>query len=269
MPPTPQADVPAAHATETDRNFGIAIARAFDVLRCYSPATPLLGISDIARMTGLPKATVSRLTYTLEQLGYLYRLLPTGKYRLGWGVLSLGYPLLTGMPLRHLARPLMHALAKEMGANVNLGTFDRLNVIFVESARFDETSAARPDIGVSHSLLGTVMGRTLLQSLRDGPREALGNRLRLADEAAWEAAQPALAEARRDLERQGFHVSRNANFPGVVVVAAPMTVPDYETPLVFNCALPLARAGDGEPERIVGPRLVGMAQTLAIQLGYR
>ncbi len=39
-------------------------------------------------MTGLPKATVSRLTYTLESLGYLYRLMPTGKYRLGWGVLS-------------------------------------------------------------------------------------------------------------------------------------------------------------------------------------
>ena len=111
----------APPTTDTDRDFGVAISRAFDVLRCYSPTRPLLGISELSRLTGLPKATIARLTYTLASLGYLYRVLPAGKYRLGWGILSLGYPLLTGMPLRQVARPAMHALAMHIRANVNLG----------------------------------------------------------------------------------------------------------------------------------------------------
>jgi len=41
------------------------------VLRCFTPLEPLLGNKEISVRTGLPKPTVSRLTYTLTKLGYL------------------------------------------------------------------------------------------------------------------------------------------------------------------------------------------------------
>lgn len=199
-----------------NRNFGIAISRAFDVLRCYSPSQPHLGVSEIARMTGLPKATVSRLTYTLESLGYLYRLMPTGKYRLGWGVLSLGYPLLASMPLRQIARPAMHALAVKLRCNVNLGTIDRLSVVYVETARFDETSVARPDIGATHPLLKSSIGLAILANMDPRRRQPIEN-----------------------LE-----------------------------PLAFNCAMPASQVRKGEVEREIGPRLVAMAKSVELGLGY-
>src|SRR6266571_2034005 len=46
-----------------DRKFVVALARGLDVLRAFTPNEGLLGNQEIVTRTGLPKATVSRLTY--------------------------------------------------------------------------------------------------------------------------------------------------------------------------------------------------------------
>src|SRR3954454_6251454 len=79
---------------EGDRQFATTLARGLEVLRCFTPLEPLLGNKEISVRTGLPKPTVSRLTYTLTKLGYLRHNMRLGKYQLGSAVLSIGYPLL-------------------------------------------------------------------------------------------------------------------------------------------------------------------------------
>src|SRR6516165_2654986 len=59
---------------QKDRNFVIALARGFEVLRAFKPTDGMLGNQEIAARTKLPKPTVSRLTYTLTRLGYLTHL---------------------------------------------------------------------------------------------------------------------------------------------------------------------------------------------------
>src|SRR5687767_15616748 len=54
-----------------DRQFATTLARGLEVLRCFTPLEPMLGNKEISVRTGLPKPTVSRLTYTLTKLGYL------------------------------------------------------------------------------------------------------------------------------------------------------------------------------------------------------
>ncbi len=49
-----------------------------------------------SRQTGLPKATVSRLTFTLAALGYLNYSASQEKYSLGTAVLSLGHAFMKG-----------------------------------------------------------------------------------------------------------------------------------------------------------------------------
>ncbi|HEX7055108.1 MAG TPA: helix-turn-helix domain-containing protein, partial [Burkholderiales bacterium] len=96
---------------EGDRQFATTLARGLEVLRCFTPLEPLLGNKEISVRTGLPKPTVSRLTYTLTKLGYLRHNMRLGKYQLGSAVLSIGYPLLASMNVRQAARPLMKELA--------------------------------------------------------------------------------------------------------------------------------------------------------------
>ena len=74
-----------------DRQFVTALARGLEVLRCFRAENPILGNQEIAQKTGLPKPTVSRLTFTLTELGYLRYSKNLRKYQLGTAVLALGY----------------------------------------------------------------------------------------------------------------------------------------------------------------------------------
>ena len=78
------------------------------------------GQPDLARLTGLPKPTISRITYTLTELGYLRYHPDTGKYSPGYGVLALGYGLLAGLEVRELAKASMTELARQTGGAVAL-----------------------------------------------------------------------------------------------------------------------------------------------------
>src|SRR5688500_13806489 len=74
-----------------DRKFVVALARGLEVLRVFTPSDGLLGNQEISARTGLPKATVTRLTYTLTLLGYLSHIERLGKYQLAPAALALGY----------------------------------------------------------------------------------------------------------------------------------------------------------------------------------
>jgi hypothetical protein len=53
----------------TDPRFNTALARGIAVLRAFELDEQFLGNADIAARTGVPKATISRLTHTLTELG--------------------------------------------------------------------------------------------------------------------------------------------------------------------------------------------------------
>ena len=132
-------------ATPKDRQFVNSLARGFEILRAFAPNDTLLGNQEIAERTGLPKPTVSRLTYTLTRLGYLTYLDRLAKYQLGTSVLALGYAALASMGIRQIAKPHMQALADFAGASIGLG------------------SRAQPDAGA----------RTASSHLRTGDDDAL------------------------------------------------------------------------------------------------
>ena len=78
-------------AEPSDRKFVVALARGLEVLRAFHVRDGFLGNQEIADRTGLPKPTVTRLTYTLCKLGYLMQVPRLGKYQLAPSAITLGY----------------------------------------------------------------------------------------------------------------------------------------------------------------------------------
>ena len=56
-----------------DPSFATTLAHGLDVLAVFRNGSRSLSNADLAASTGLSRPTVSRLTYTLAQLGYLKR----------------------------------------------------------------------------------------------------------------------------------------------------------------------------------------------------
>ena len=175
---------------EGDRQFATTLARGLEVLRCFTPLEPLLGNKEISVRTGLPKPTVSRLTYTLTKLGYLRHNMRLGKYQLGSAVLSLGYPLLASMNVRQVARPLMKELADYCNGSVSMGVRDRLNMVYVESCRSGNGITTLPDIGTAVPISQSVIGRAFLAACTPPEREAVLNQMKVKSPRATASSAP-------------------------------------------------------------------------------
>jgi len=165
-----------------ERKFVVALARGLELLRAFRPGEVLLGNRDFVERTGLPKATVNRLAYTLTTLGYLRFDEAAGKYALDTGVLSLGFALLAGADTLELARPHMRELAREIGAAVSLGCRDGFDMIYLETIR-SETAltlglADRRHIGHMKDQCAVAPGRRLDRRAFDqqrAPASRIGN----------------------------------------------------------------------------------------------
>ena len=67
---------------QADLSFATTLAHGLDVLAAFRNSSGSLSNADLALHTGLSRPTVSRLTYTLAQLGYLKRD-AKGRFELG------------------------------------------------------------------------------------------------------------------------------------------------------------------------------------------
>src|SRR5450755_3539028 len=146
---------------ESDPAFATTLAHGLDVLSAFRNGSGALSNADLAAFTGLSRPTVSRLTHTLAQLGYLKRD-AKGRFVLGLGILAAAYPVLSTLKVRQMARPLMRDFAAYAGGTVSIAMPLGLDFIYVETLRTTDAAPHVPDVGFSSSLAPTAVGRALL-----------------------------------------------------------------------------------------------------------
>lgn len=243
-----------------DPHFATTLAHGLSLLQCFRVDSPVLSNKELAECTGLSKATVSRLTYTLLARGLLTYDAHLRRYQLGPTALSLGYPLLASLRVRQIARPLMKELADHAQGSVSLGIRDRVNMVYIETSRGHEAAAFRPDIGASLPIMNSAMGRAWLAQASGADRKAVLDEI----DALWPEAQEEHAriaeQACRDLAEKGYCVSRGAWQQDVHAVAVPMRTPLDGEILVFNCGVLTGRLKGRAIESTLARRLADMVK---------
>jgi DNA-binding IclR family transcriptional regulator len=252
-----------------ERQFVTALARGLEVLRCFRPGDRMLGNQDIARRTGLPKPTISRITYTLTRLGYLHYLERLGKYQLGTSVLTLGYSLLTNMDILKIARPLMQELADYSHTSVAVGARERLGMVYIQGCHAAEaTVSLRMMIGTQIPIASTSMGRALLCGMSEREREKLLDHIRLEDPREWPKHKAGVEQALKDYHEHGFCFSMGDWRKDVNAVGVPMLPRAGSRLLTFNCAAPSFFLRRHMLEDDIGPRLVNLVRTIEAEAGH-
>lgn len=230
-------------------DFITALARGLDVLRCFRHGVSALGNLDLARLTGLPKPTISRITYTLTELGYLRYHPDTGKYSPGYGVLALGFGLLAGLEVRELAKASMTELARATGGAVALGAFDGDAMTYVEAIHGSSALYLRLPVGYRASL-DSAMGRAYLASL---PAQAGADALARLGEAA--PAEAAIERARAELRETGCCYAIGEWQSGINAVAVPFSSITGEGVFVMSCGGPASLLPEADLHTRVAPLL--------------
>lgn len=250
---------------ETDRKFIEALARGLDVLRAFRPGDGLLGNQEIARRTGLPKSSVSRLTYTLTTLGYLTYSEHTEKYQLGSGVLALGYAFVSNLAIRQVARPLMQDLANNTGTSVGLSDRDHLKMIYVEYCSPANVMTFRHEVGDRVSLARGSAGRAYLAALPEDEREFFYKHLEQQNPSAWPVIQQGILESLQSYRDQGFCYSYGDWNPDVNGIAVPLVL-GKNSVYCFNAGGPAYRLSREFLQQEVAPQLKNMVRNIEATL---
>lgn len=273
IPPNPRsADQSACPAGNSDLGDSpgmciMPLARALAVLGAFSPDRYWMTNRDIARETGIPVPSVTRIVQSLVSLAYLHRDPVHKKCRLTASALSLGYAAAVPTDMVSVARNPMQAFADATDTCVVLGTRDRLDLMVLEA---QVGRHALLDLGLSAGvrvpLCAGPMGWALLAALPESERFYLLGNVERRSGSDWPSRRRGIAEGVSQLHNAGYCMSAMTDKPGLVSVAVPVCVPDLP-PVVLACIGRSARMARSRIERELAPRLMAMACALREQWG--
>ncbi len=250
---------------DADPRFNNALARGLAVLRAFQVDRKLLGNLELAQITGLARPTVSRLTYTLTQLGYLRHREDIGQYELAAGVVGLAYPYLANQAVPPVARPLMLALAQQTGTNVGLGVQEDLSVLYLEYALGEANPNRLQRAGFRIPLVRTGMGRACIAGMRPEARERLFEQLRQYYKREWTELRKQLDDAVAQVQVRGYCIAAGTFNVHTNSVAVPFVHGEGETIMALNSQGHAQRQSPAVMARN-GKRLLEMAQELRRRL---
>ncbi|WP_375261218.1 IclR family transcriptional regulator [Palleronia sp.] len=253
-----------------DRRFATTLARGLSVLRAFRPADDGLGNAEIAERTGLPKSTVSRLTYTLHSLGYLTHARHGERYRPGPALLALGNVAAASIGFVELAGPIMQRLADETRTLTLLGVRDRGRLLLTKVWRPAGVSSIWLDVGHRVPIRGSSSGACYLAAV---PEDVLP---RVADEAQGDrgltidTATAIRAGAYDQLFARGFVITDPAEYfaANIHAVSTPFHPRDLTEPVVFTCGALPEDLTVARMETEVGPALRASVRELETALGH-
>lgn len=248
-----------------DRKFVSALARGLDILRAFRPHETTLTNQEIALRTGLPKPTISRLTHTLCRLEYLVYSERTGTYRLGAGVLALGFGVLSGMEMSERAADELLFLCNGPNPHLtaSLGERFRMSVIYTAVRRSQQAVALTNHIGARLPLFHSAIGRVMLATMPATERQGLfdlatserpNDRGRLTD---------SLGRALEDYANYGFCTSFGEWLPEVNGIAAPVYSLNGDRVYGINVGGPSFMVEPGELIDAYGPRILDATRRLS------
>ncbi|MBB3044023.1 IclR family transcriptional regulator [Nocardioides soli] len=116
--------------TQRDVLSPSVLSRAFALLGCFPTDGTSLGVTELARRSGMPKATTHRMLQEMIKLGVVDR---TGTgYQIGMRLFELGQLANEVRTLRDRALPRLDHLRERTGATVHMVVLDQTDVVYLE-----------------------------------------------------------------------------------------------------------------------------------------
>ncbi|MFE6285821.1 IclR family transcriptional regulator C-terminal domain-containing protein [Streptomyces sp. NPDC057877] len=178
--PTPQPGPPpsnlaiwtGASKQQLGREFIESLARGLTVLTAFGEGRAELTLTEVARATGLARATARRALITYEHLG-LATQTPHRTFALTPRTLSLGFPPLSRTSLPDIASPHLAALTREIHESASLATLtpDGREIQYTARVATTRIMSVNITIGTRLPAYATSMGRVLLADAAHEPNE--------------------------------------------------------------------------------------------------
>lgn len=226
---------PSPHVQSLGR--GLAVMEAFDADH------DAMTLSDVARRTGLTRATARRFLLTLVDLGYmrtdgrLFTLTPQ--------VLRLGHAYLSSMGLPDIAQPHLEALSAQLAESVSVAVLDGSEIVYVARVATRRIMTVGISVGTRFPAYATSMGRVLLAALptEERSKTLLHNDFRALTDRTITSATALERELVRVRDR-GYSLVDQELEPGLRSLAVPLVGSAGEVVAALNVSTQVRPVSD-------------------------
>lgn len=210
-------------AIEWDKDDVGVLNRMALVLEAFGPEEETLGVSALARRTGLSKSTVHRLVQQLQAVGFLER--DGTQARLGLRLFELGQLVGAQRTLREVATPFMADLREATRQTVHLAVLTGRHVLYVEILESPNAPNFGSRVGGRLPAHATAVGKAILaHSPQNMINQVLAERLERVGPRTITVPQ-ILGRQLERIRQQGFCLEYEESGFGVACVAAPILGP--------------------------------------------
>lgn len=222
-----------------DPRLATTLERGLRLLAAFHPSDEdALSNAELARRAHLPKATVSRLAYTLTKLGYLLHD-PRKGYTLGPGVLGPAFVFYARLDIRQVVRPHLQRLARRPGIFLSLATRHELRMISLESVTADWPTPLTGLFNSRAPIVRTASGHAYLSSIPAAERaELLASAKVHYSEAEWAEILALIEYDMAHIAEHGYCIAAGAWQPSVHAIGVPLAIPARNLTLVITASGP-------------------------------
>jgi IclR family pca regulon transcriptional regulator len=249
-----------------DPNFMTSLARGLAVMRGFSQEQRRVSIAQLSQKTGIPRAAVRRVLYTLSRLGYVGS--EDGRhYALQPRLLSLGHAYLSSTPLVAAVQPYLDRVSETVDESCSLATLEGDDILYLARSVTSRIISITLNVGSRLPAYCTSIGQVLLAERPPSELDAYLARVRITrftdrTPASASALDALLAQVREN----GYALAVEQMEIGVMSVAVPIRNITGRTVAGINV---IAQTGRGSPDDLVVqclPHLKAAAAALSTQL---
>jgi IclR family pca regulon transcriptional regulator len=245
-----------------------SLARGIAVLRSFCAEAHRQTVADVARATGLTRATARRLLLTLVDLDYART---DGKYfELTPRVLDIGYSYLASLNLDEIVQPYLETLSERLGESTSVSVLDDTDIVYIARVPTKRIMTVAIGLGSRFPAYQTSMGRVLLAELPDE---------RIADVFARSRRDMTTERTVSDVDtlldriavvrRQGWSLVDQELELGVRSIAAPIRNAAGSAVAAVNVSTQVARTGLPELLDDFVPAVRTIAEQISAALALR
>ena len=242
-----------------------SLERGFQILEYLGDSTKGRAVSEVARATGLHRATAHRLLEVLCGMGYAYKA-EDRRYWIGYNAQLFGNRSNMVARITHHAHPFLVTLAHEVDETVALGFLEGIQVFIADRVSTDRAHRSAVQIGTYFDAHSTSLGKALLSVRPITEVRASYKNTRLSAYTGKTITDvDSLLRDLSKIKKRGYSISDEEGSPGIRSVSAPVLNLDGRAACSLAVSGPRARLDDSKIER-VGVRLQNVASEIVAQV---
>lgn len=247
---------------DNDRQFVTALGRGLMLLAAFE-YHDALSHQQLCQITGLPKATITRLIHTLVLLGFL-RATEHGQYQLGSSAVRLSATAWSRHDMVASAEPLLRQFASENEVSVNVATEVEGEMRYHACCRSPARLSVNLQVGSAVPVAYTAIGRAFYAASSPTRQAVIRSNLQEnASEEDYHRAQAALDKAVEHYNKYGYTLSDGEFSHDILAVA--VGVFDAATgqyAYSLNASVPRANWDAEEYKAMIVPKLQALAKKI-------